>query len=285
MRNLEMMRDICQGDSPMGNSIAEGKTKIIHETTIPGIVLIESKDSITAGDGLKKDVISGKARLATRTTVNCFKLLEKYGVPTHFRGECSENSFLAEKVSMVPLECVARRVATGSFLKRNLNIQEGTHFNELELEFFYKDDPNHDPMVTYSEERDEWNMYNPKLPKEVGHQGTLAKNWLGLSAEDVKTMRRLTAQVFEILETAWAALDIMLVDLKIEFGRDELGNLVVADVIDNDAWRIWPGGNKANMLDKQTYRNLVEKPTDEQLAGIKGNYERVANLTDRFVMS
>ena len=73
-----------------------------------------------------------------------------------------------------------------------------------------------------------------------------------------------------------------LVDCKIEFGRNGEGQLLVADVIDNDSWRIWPGGDKTRMLDKQIYRNMPEV-TDERLQGLLAKYQQVAELTDRFV--
>jgi phosphoribosylaminoimidazole-succinocarboxamide synthase len=89
--------------------------------------------------------------------------------------------------------------------------------------------------------------------------------------------------VFEVLEEAWAALDVTLVDLKIEFGRAaDDGTLLVADVIDNDSWRIWPGGDKNRMLDKQIYRDMPQV-TDERLAALLLKYAQVADLTDRFV--
>ncbi|HTW82474.1 MAG TPA: phosphoribosylaminoimidazolesuccinocarboxamide synthase, partial [Candidatus Sulfotelmatobacter sp.] len=57
--------------------------------------------------------------------------------------------------------------------------------------------------------------------------------------------------------------------------------LVVADVVDNDAWRVWPQGREELMLDKQMYRNLPEvKPED--LAVIKANYEHVAEIVGTF---
>jgi phosphoribosylaminoimidazole-succinocarboxamide synthase len=87
-------------------------------------------------------------------------------------------------------------------------------------------------------------------------------------------------RVFEVLERAWATLDVMLVDLKIEFGRDVNGQLIVADIIDNDSWRIWPGGDKNRMLDKQVYRNLKEV-TEQDLQALGDRYALVADLTGK----
>ena len=73
-------------------------------------------------------------------------------------------------------------------------------------------------------------------------------------------MNELARITFEILAHAWRRRDTLLVDLKIEFGRlasgEGKGQLVIADVIDNDSWRIWPQGREDLMLDKQLYRNL-----------------------------
>ena len=73
-------------------------------------------------------------------------------------------------------------------------------------------------------------------------------------------MTELARLTFDILSHAWRKRDVLLVDLKIEFGRlaggENQGQLVIADVIDNDSWRIWPQGREELMLDKQIYRNL-----------------------------
>lgn len=100
--------------------------------------------------------------------------------------------------------------------------------------------------------------------------------------EEIATMRDIGRQVFLILEKAWAAQDVTLVDLKIEFGRSVDGQLLVADVIDNDSWRIWPQGEKAQMLDKQIYRDMPDV-TDEHLRALLSKYRQVADLTDRFI--
>jgi phosphoribosylaminoimidazole carboxylase/phosphoribosylaminoimidazole-succinocarboxamide synthase len=98
-------------------------------------------------------------------------------------------------------------------------------------------------------------------------------------------MTELARLTFEILSHAWRKRDVLLVDLKIEFGRlaggDNQGQLVIADVIDNDSWRIWPQGREELMLDKQLYRNL---PTvdEEALERVKRAYERVADFVGTF---
>src|SRR5262249_17997960 len=119
------------------------------------------------------------------------------------------------------------------------------------------------------------------------------------TAAEVERMTVEGRRVFDVLERAWAEQDVTLVDLKIEFGRpagveDEgreamlvedsssvlrPSSLLVADMIDNDSWRIWPGGEKSRMLDKQIYRNM-QQVTDEGLEEVRRLYEAVARMTD-----
>src|SRR5258708_22164853 len=51
-------------------------------------------------------------------------------------------------------------------------------------------------------------------------------------------MRRIARQAFLVLERAWSLEGGTLVDSKVEFGFDAKGNLLLADVIDNDSWRV-----------------------------------------------
>ncbi|MGB8519811.1 MAG: phosphoribosylaminoimidazolesuccinocarboxamide synthase, partial [Candidatus Tumulicola sp.] len=158
---------------------------------------------------------------------------------------------------------VTRGVAAGSFVKRNPAAARGALLVPRVVEFFLKDDANHDPLVT---------------PEQIVAQ-SLA------SPQEIATMSELARLTFDILAHAWRRRDVMLVDLKIEFGRlasgENQGQLVVADVIDNDSWRIWPQGREDLMLDKQMYRNL-QTVDDEALATVKRAYERVAEMTGSF---
>jgi phosphoribosylaminoimidazole-succinocarboxamide synthase len=273
--------------------IGEGKTKeILQDVDNAGIVYVRSKDDITAGDGERKDAIEGKAEIATQTTVNVFKLLESQGIPTHFVDEVDDRTFSARNLDMIPLELVTRRIATGSYLKRSPDTTEGTIFDDVVFEVFEKDDPNNDPMVEIDFEQGTVRRYVASQPQSEGLMGVESLKdspFADLTEDDLAQMSELTVEVFKVLEAAWGEQNVALVDLKIEFGRDKTtGELMVGDVIDNDSWRIWPGGDKTQMKDKQVYRDLAEtddpKAKAKELGGIKKNYQWVADCTENFLL-
>ena len=241
-----------------GQRLAEGKTKVVYaDPADPALAIIVHKDDITAGDGARRDRLPGKGALSGRTTSNVFRLLRASGIPTHFVDAPAADEMVVRRCDMIPLEVVMRRIATGSYLKRN-DVPEGTRFDPTVVELFFKDDANHDPLVDA-----DWIVANGVA-----------------TADEIDRLTDIGRQVFQTLEAAWAKQDVQLVDLKIEFGRDADGNLLVADVIDNDSWRIWPGGRKEAMLDKQVYRDTTEV-TDEALRGVLTKYQQVAALTRR----
>jgi phosphoribosylaminoimidazole-succinocarboxamide synthase len=245
----------------LGAKLAEGKTKLVYaHPQNPALAVIAHKDGITAGDGTRRHHIPGKGALSGRTTANVFALLARAGIPTHFVAAPEPAVMVVRRCTMIPLEVVTRRVATGSYIRRHPETREGTRFDQPLVEFFLKDDARHDPLVT---------------PEQIVTQQIA-------SPEEVASMAETARAVFLTLEHAWAGQDVVLCDLKIECGRPLDGEaLIVADVIDNDSWRIWPGGDKTRMLDKQLYRNMPEV-TEDGLAEIRRRYELVAALTDEW---
>jgi phosphoribosylaminoimidazole-succinocarboxamide synthase len=242
----------------LGPKLAEGKTKAIHRHLEDDtLVWMVHKDAITAGDGAKRDVLEDKGELSCRTTSGCFRYVGTLGIPTHYVDTPAPRTMLVRRAEMVPIEWVARRIAAGSYVRRT-GVAEGTRFDPLILELFFKDDANHDPQIT---------------PEDAVRDGLCTE-------EEVAAALDMTERVFLALEAVWSKQDIQLVDLKIEFGRTADG-LVVADVIDNDSWRLWPGGKREAMLDKQVYRDL-QSSNAEALADVRRRYLEVAERVEAF---
>ncbi len=244
-----------------GPKLAEGKTKVIYaHPDNPTLIYMMHKDNLSAGDGARRNVLPGKGAAACETTSNVFEVLNEAGVATHYVGKVDDVVNVVRRCDMIPLEVVMRRIAMGSYIRRHPDVKEGTRFEPVLVEFFYKNDAAHDPLVT-DEQIVEMDVATPA---------------------EIEAMRASGREVFAVLESKWAEQDVVLVDCKIEFGRTDDGALLVADVIDNDSWRIWPGGDRSRMLDKQIYREMPEV-TDERLAELLTKYLQVAELTSEWI--
>jgi phosphoribosylaminoimidazole carboxylase PurE protein len=86
-------------------------------------------------------------------------------------------------------------------------------------------------------------------------------------------MERIARHAFLVLEKAWQLEGGALVDFKVEFGFDNKGRLLLADVIDNDSWRVIENGA---YIDKQIYRD------GGALDDVGAKYRQVAETTSRF---
>ena len=270
-----------------GELIAEGKTKIILATKPdPEKVLILSKDDITAGDGAKHDLIEGKAALATRTTCNVFRLLKASGIPVAFDAQVDDKSFTAPLCQMLPYEVVIRREAHGSYLKRMPGLAKGHLFPKLLVEFFLKTNGRKwkehdllcdDPLMEYSESGKTISLFEPSKPFHG------QKPFLVLQEKEVfshveewklfSEIQKIARRAFLVLEKSWQIEGRTLVDFKVEFGLTKNDTLLLADVIDNDSWRVLENGA---YIDKQSYRD------GGQLDDVAEKYRRVAGVTDHF---
>ncbi|HEY5257041.1 MAG TPA: phosphoribosylaminoimidazolesuccinocarboxamide synthase [Candidatus Baltobacteraceae bacterium] len=250
-----------------GIEIARGKTKVLYEVPgQPDFLVATQTDAISSGDGARRSEIAGKGRLAAQTSARVFRLLNLCGLPTHYVNggeDDDDNETLVRRCNMIPLEVVVRGVAAGSLLKRNPGLQRGALLVPRMIEYFFKDDANHDPQISADQ---------------------IVARGIANPAE-VAAMTELARLTFEVLAHAWRKREVLLVDLKVEFGRlaggENSGQLVIADVIDNDSWRIWPQGREELMLDKQIFRNLENVDADG-LAKVKSAYEQVAEMVMSF---
>lgn len=263
--------------------LKEGKTKIIKPLW-KGLDIgdVTNKDDITGGNGEKHDVLSGKAELATRTTCNIFEhLMINTDTPLAYIGRDSPTTFLTKMCKMILVEVVVRKIATGSYLKRNPGVEDGFVFEEPVVEFYYKtsgrklgdiDIPDDDPLMCFGEDG-AWHFFDPK-------NNVLISDAAGyLSQEDGELLKiqldqcaKQALAVFNSLHYAWHKLGGVLYDFKLEFGTLSNGEIAVADVIDCDSWRVMWNGIK---LSKQGYRD------GDDLEKVLGVYRLAASLTDR----
>ncbi|ACN98360.1 phosphoribosylaminoimidazolesuccinocarboxamide synthase [Sulfurihydrogenibium azorense] len=208
----------------------EGKAKIVYKAQDPDKVVIYFKDEATAFNAQKKDVIEGKGVINNKISSIFFQILEKHGIPTHFVKQLSDREMLAYKTQIIPVEVVVRNLATGSIVKR-LGIPEKTPFNPPLIEFYLKNDQLGDPIICY--------------------EHILALNLA--NDQEIKTIKELAFKVNQILKDILIKHDIILVDFKLEFGKKEDGNIVVADEISPDTCRFWDA-KTGERMDKDRFR-------------------------------
>jgi phosphoribosylaminoimidazole-succinocarboxamide synthase len=223
--------------------IYEGKAKKLFRTEDPDKTIIEYKDSFTAFNGEKRAEMSGKGRLNNLISSEIFGFLAKRGVPLHFIERIDELSQLAVMVKILPLEVVVRNITTGSLCKR-LGVGEGIKLPRPLIEFYYKDDALGDPLVT--------------------EDHALLFGWA--TEDDLSSMKRITLRVNDILKALFEPLGIVLVDFKLEFGKNSAGELLLADEISPDTCRFWDAST-GDRLDKDRFR--------KDLGDVLGAYEEI----------
>ena len=218
----------------------EGKAKKVFATDDPEYVIVSYKDDATAFNGLKKGSIAGKGAINNRVTNHLMQMLEKNGVPTHFVRELNERETVVRRVSIVPLEVIIRNISAGSFAK-NYGVEEGIVFDEPTIEFSYKNDALGDPLIN------EYHAVALRLATK----------------EEIAEIKRLAFRVNELLKAFFKAVNVDLVDFKLEFGKTADGKIVLADEISPDTCRFW---------DSTTHEKLDKDRFRRDLGGVEDAY-------------
>ncbi|MFV0530387.1 MAG: phosphoribosylaminoimidazolesuccinocarboxamide synthase [Flavobacteriales bacterium] len=208
----------------------EGKAKQIYATNDPDKVIIHYKDDATAFNAQKKGQVADKGVLNNKITEIIFKFLETKGIKTHFIERLNERDQLCHKVTIMPLEVIVRNVIAGSMAKR-LDIEEGTTPPNTIFDLCYKRDDLGDPLI------------NDDHAVALG----------AATYDELKYIYKVTGQINDILKDHFLKEDIILVDFKIEFGKDKKGNILLADEISPDTCRFWDK-NTMKKLDKDRFR-------------------------------
>ncbi len=210
--------------------INSGKVKSVFTTENEDEVIIEFRDDMTAGDGARKEVMDKKGAYNATISAKIFKVLEENGVETQFIDLPEPNVMVAKKLEMIPIEVIVRNIATGS-LVRNYPIEDGKKLDPPIVQMDYKDDEYHDPMLNRS----------------------LIKALEIASDEEIEILIEKALKINEVLVKFFADAGIILVDFKVEFGKDKDGNILLGDEISPDGCRLWDS-ETLEMLDKELFR-------------------------------
>lgn len=210
--------------------IYKGKTKDVYALDSEN-VLLKFKDDVTGADGVFDPgantvglTIEGVGKSGLRMTTFFFEKMKEQGIPTHFvESNIDATTMTVRKAEMfgTGLEVICRYRAVGSFLKRyGAYCKEGQELDAF-VEVTLKDDDRNDPPI---------------------NEDALAQLGI-LTREDYTTLENLTKKVCAIVKEELAEKGLELYDIKLEFGRDEAGSIMVIDEISGGNMRVYKGND------------------------------------------
>jgi len=226
-----------------GALLYEGKAKNMYATDNPEELWAEYKDQATALNGKKKVAIAGKGTLGRQISSLLFTEINAQGMPTHFIKTLNETAMLVKKCDMIPLEAVVRNFASGSF-ERKFQVEHLKPLKPAVHEFYYKSDPLDDPFI------------NDEQIIALGYA----------DKDTLVAIHKFADQVNAYLFQRFAGIGIKLVDFKLEFGRLADGQMVLADELSPDNFRLVDAETGAS-LDKDVFRK-GEGPLAPVYAGV-----------------
>jgi len=215
--------------------IYEGKAKKVFSHDDVDKVIIEFKDDATAFNALKKAKFEGKGKLNCLISTRIFKHLINNNIPTHFIELENENTMIAKKIKVIPLEIVLRNTAYGSLCKQT-TIKPGTLLSKPLIDIYLKNDELNDPLIT----KDRIELMNI------------------ISSKELDLIIDLTQKINLILKNFFKNIQLQLVDFKLEFGYDSKNNIILGDEISPDNCRLWDlnqNNDTIISLDKDRFRN------------------------------
>ncbi len=207
----------------------EGKSKRVYVKN-SNTLIMEFKDTVTALDGARIAEAPGKGILNAALTAYFFDMLKKEGIENHFMDYDGCRVITVKKLNMVPIEVIVRNYAYGSLIKRLPLFKPLTKLTTPLVEFHYKSDELHDPLI---------------LPEDVVNSGLM-------SLDEVKYVILTSLRVNEVLTRRLSECGLRLIDFKLEYGRDLNNKLVLADEISGDTIRVLDSDGRH--LDKELFR-------------------------------
>lgn len=236
-----------------------GKVKDIYELD-SGNILFHFSDRISAFDVKMATPIPKKGEVLCKFAEFWFDTLQ---TPNHMLKVVAKDKMEVKKLQMIPLECVVRGYFYGSFVERykeHLGKELPSSFRPVLGSKL--PEPIFDP-TTKSEEHD-----RPIDRHRIVSSGIL-------SDKDYDFLERTSISLYKKMSNIVERAGFIIADVKFEFGVDEKGNILLADSLGPDEYRLWlkthyQPGKIQESYDKQLLRDwLIEigfKDTIDRLA-------------------
>ena len=213
----------------MEKLIIDGKTKKLYDLG-NGLYQLFFKDDMTGADGVFDPganevglTVAGAGAAGLGLSVYFFELLKAAGFATHYVSADVPARTMVVKPSKVfgnGLEVICRYKALGSYVRRYGSlVKEDTPLPAV-VEMTIKSDESGDPLIT-QESLEALGVLQP-----------------GEYAELV----RLTKGISDALKTDLAKRGLELCDIKLEFGRDKDGQMVLIDELSAGNMRVRENG-------------------------------------------
>jgi len=211
-----------------------GKTKDVYRLE-DGNVKMVFKDDMTGADGVFDPgantvglTVDGAGLAGLNMSVYYFKMLEEKGYPTQFIS--AENNTMTVKNAAKfggGLEVICRFKAMGSFIRRYGDIvKEDTPLDAV-VEMTLKDDARGDPLI------------NEDALVAIGV----------LKQGEYSELRALTQKISKVIKDDLADKGMELCDIKLEFGKDSNGNIMLIDEISGGNMRVLENGTPVHPIE------------------------------------
>ena len=222
-----------------------GKVKDVYELG-DGQLLFVFTDRVSAYDVVLPSVIPRKGEVLCKLAAFWFDYLK---TPHHMVRLDNSNRMVVRKLKMIPVECVVRGYLYGSLHDR---LVKGEISLPVEPVLASKlAEPIFDP-TTKSDVKDE-----PITIEQIEDEG-----WL--DPEQIEALKETSINIYNTMSLRAEGAGFILADLKLEFGFDEEGSILLADSIGPDEFRLWPKdeyapGKIQESYDKQPIRDWLAK--------------------------
>jgi phosphoribosylaminoimidazole-succinocarboxamide synthase len=261
---------------PEAVHVASGKVREIYELEADRLLLVAS-DRISTFDVVLPTEIPDKGRVLTGLSGFWFTCTAHI-VPNHLVGLRPDGrSTEAQKLDMLPIECVVRGYLAGSGWKDYL-ATGATSGHTL-------------PAGLRESDRLPEPIFTPATKAKTGHDENIAREQAAelVGAELLAEVERIVIALYRFAADHAAERGILIADTKFELGLDQAGRLVLADeALTPDSSRFWPAGEyepgrAQASYDKQYVRDYCEslgwdktapgpELPDEVVAGTRARY-------------